>query len=267
MRTNFLPILETGGVDLVLSGHSHCYERSYLLDGHYGPSSTLTAAMKKNSGDGRPAGSGAYLKPLTGPRDHFGAVYAVAGSAGKISGGSLNHPAHFVSLNQLGSLVLDVNGTRLDATFLRENSSTPDTFTIIKQGAADTDSDGIPDEYEITHGLNRSNAADALLDSDGDGVTNLKEFIFATASNVSDRYAFSTSYDRLSGTNTITFPTSPGRSYRVMYSANLLSWQAATPAITGTGMTMQWIDDGTATGSLPSAASRRFYRIEVTVVP
>ena len=36
MRTNLLPILEAGGVDLVLSGHSHSYERSYLLDGHYG---------------------------------------------------------------------------------------------------------------------------------------------------------------------------------------------------------------------------------------
>ncbi len=36
MRTNFLPILEAGGADLVLSGHSHCYERSFLLDGHYG---------------------------------------------------------------------------------------------------------------------------------------------------------------------------------------------------------------------------------------
>lgn len=34
MRQNFLPILEGGGVDLVLSGHSHNYERSYLLRGH-----------------------------------------------------------------------------------------------------------------------------------------------------------------------------------------------------------------------------------------
>jgi hypothetical protein len=133
MRQNLLPILEAGGVDLVLCGHSHCYERSYLLDGHYGLSGTLTPAMKKNAGDGRPAGNGAYIKPLTGVRSHLGAVYAVAGSAGKISGGSLDHPAHFISLNNLGSLVLDVNGTRLDATFLRENSSIPDSFSIIKQ--------------------------------------------------------------------------------------------------------------------------------------
>jgi hypothetical protein len=33
-------------VDLVLSGHSHDYERSCLLDGFYGQSTTLTPAMK-----------------------------------------------------------------------------------------------------------------------------------------------------------------------------------------------------------------------------
>ncbi|HMJ64026.1 MAG TPA: metallophosphoesterase family protein, partial [Candidatus Binatia bacterium] len=36
MRENVLPILEAFGVDLVLCGHSHVYERSYLLQGHYG---------------------------------------------------------------------------------------------------------------------------------------------------------------------------------------------------------------------------------------
>ncbi len=267
MRQNFLPILEAGGVDLVLSGHSHCYERSYLLDGHYGLSTTLVPAMKKNAGDGRPAGNGAYIKPLTGPRDHFGAVYAVAGSAGQVTCTSLNHPAHYFSLNNLGSLVLDVNGTRLDATFLRENSSTPDTFTIIKQGAADSDSDGIPDDYEIANGLNRHNAADAALDSDGDGDSNLREFIFATTPGIPDRYAFSTTYNSPAGTATVTFPTSIGRSYRVMYSHDLLSWQAGSAAATGTGAAMMWTDDGTVTGTLPNDSTKRFYRIEVTVVP
>ncbi len=276
MRQNILPILEAGGVDLVLCGHSHCYERSYLLDGHYGLSTTLSTAMKKNAGDGRTAGNGAYVKPLTGPRDHFGAVYAVAGSAGQATnwtGGSTAtvnptpHPAMFTSQLSLGSLVLDINGMRLDATFLRENSTTPDTFTIIKQGAADSDKDGIPDEYETAHGLNRFSAADAALDSDGDGVTNLNEYIFDTSSNSPDRYAFSTAYDSIAGTNTVTFSTTAGRTYRVKYSSDLLTWLPAAPAITGTGATMQWTDDGTSTGTAPSAATKRFYLVEVTVVP
>ena len=51
MRQNALPILEQYGVDLALSGHSHSYERSYLVDGHYGVSSTFTEAMKVDPGD------------------------------------------------------------------------------------------------------------------------------------------------------------------------------------------------------------------------
>ena len=132
MRTNVLPILESYGVDLVLTGHSHAYERSFLLDGHYGHSTTFTNAMKKNGGDGRPGGSGAYTKPTRGPSAHEGAVYVVAGSSGTTSGGPLNHPAMYTSLNQLGSLVLDVNGNRLDARFVRETGAIDDSFTIIK---------------------------------------------------------------------------------------------------------------------------------------
>lgn len=139
MRENALPILENYGVDLVLSGHSHSYERSMLLDGHYGPSDTLDlvdldmgpdSTMIIDSGDGKEDGNGAYTKNPGAIRD--GAVYVVAGSSGKATGGSLDHPAMFISLNNLGSMVIDINGNRLDAMFLRENGTTPDHFTMTK---------------------------------------------------------------------------------------------------------------------------------------
>ncbi|MGE0131108.1 MAG: purple acid phosphatase family protein [Blastocatellales bacterium] len=132
MRSNVAPILEAHGVDLVLTGHSHSYERSYLIDGHYGPSSTFNDSMKKDGGDGRPAGSGVYRKPTLGPAAREGAVYVVAGSSGKLGGGRLNHPAMFTSLNNLGSVVLDVDGNRLDAKFIRADGTVGDNFTIIK---------------------------------------------------------------------------------------------------------------------------------------
>lgn len=132
MRQVFLPVLEQYGVDLVLGGHSHVYERSHLLDHHYGDSSTLTADMKLDAGGGRVSESGAYHKHLLNPRAHQGAVYAVVGSSGQATGGVLNHPAMRVSLNELGSLVLDIHSNRLDATFLRETGATNDTFTIVK---------------------------------------------------------------------------------------------------------------------------------------
>jgi murein DD-endopeptidase MepM/ murein hydrolase activator NlpD len=133
MRTNALPILEDWGVDLVLTGHSHSYERSYLLDGHYGSSLTLYPDLNVlDPGDGRIGGDGAYEKPDQVAASHAGAVYAVAGSSGKISGGALNHPAMFVSLNSLGSLVLDVSGNRMDVTFLDQGGTVRDSFTVQK---------------------------------------------------------------------------------------------------------------------------------------
>jgi hypothetical protein len=164
MRENFLPILEDGGIDLVLCGHSHSYERSYLLDGHYGTSNTLQPAHKKDGGSGREDGTGAYLKPSAVVAPHEGAVYVVAGSSGQASGGQLNHPAMFISLNNLGSVVLDFDDNRLDATFLRETGTTPDYFTIIKGGgtmppAAPTGLTAAPGNAQVT--LNWSSVSGA----------------------------------------------------------------------------------------------------------
>lgn len=270
MRQNILPILENGGVDLVLSGHSHCYERSFLLDGHYGLSGTLTPAMKKDAGDGRPAGNGAYIKPLTGPRDHFGAVYNVTGSAGQATSGTMDHPAMFFSVLELGSVVLDINGNRLDSTFLRDNGSIRDTYTILKQGEADSDGDSMPDAYETSNGLDRHNPADAALDKDGDGTSNLDEFIFGRQASSADVYTFTTRVDSAAGTATVVFPTVIGRTYRVEWSGTLLAsdWHPGSPVIAGTGSEATWIDDGTVTPGAPGANSpRRFYRIVAMAGP
>jgi hypothetical protein len=132
VRRNVLPILDEGGVDLVLSGHSHSYERSFLIAGHYDLSSTFSAAMKRDAGDGRVGGDGPYLKPTSGPEPREGAVYVVAGSSGQISGGALNHPAMFISLNVPGSLVIDVNAARLDVRFLQQDGRVGDYFTMGK---------------------------------------------------------------------------------------------------------------------------------------
>ena len=69
----------------------------------------------------------------------------------------------------------------------------------------------------------------------------------------------------------MTFPTATGRTYRVLYSTNLLSWLPASAVVTGTGSQMQWDDLGDINAipprPAPSVAGKRFYRIEVTVVP
>ncbi len=132
MRQIALPILEAHGVDLVLTGHSHTYERSYLLDGHYGLSSTFQQAMILDRGDGRVDGDGSYAKAAAGRGVHDGAVYVVAGSSGQSGSGPLNHPAMFLSMTNAGSLVVDVDGNRLDATFVTDTGTLADHFTLEK---------------------------------------------------------------------------------------------------------------------------------------
>lgn len=144
MRENALPILETHGVDLVLTGHSHSYERSFLLDGHYGLSQSLLPSMILDGGDGRRDGDGAYEKATPGPAPHEGAVYAVAGSSAQTSGGTLNHPVMVSSLNVLGSLVLDVHGNELDGRFLDSQGAVRDSFAIVKGSTVDVPGSGIP---------------------------------------------------------------------------------------------------------------------------
>lgn len=117
MRENIVPILEAGGADLILGGHSHSYERSPLLAGHYGVSDTFRSDMVLISGSGSDRnGEYPYVKPLGRSDVPQGTVYAVVGSSGMLRADApLNHPAMQVSLAVLGSLILEVQTNRLDA--------------------------------------------------------------------------------------------------------------------------------------------------------
>ncbi|SVE33564.1 uncharacterized protein METZ01_LOCUS486418, partial [marine metagenome] len=113
-------------------GHSHAYERSFLIDGHYGFSFEITDEMILDSGDGRNEGSGAYIKPSSHLSPHEGTVYFTAGSSGKVSGGSLDHPVMYISQNKLGSVILDIEGYRADITFIDNIGDSLDYLTLFK---------------------------------------------------------------------------------------------------------------------------------------
>ncbi|GEP40990.1 hypothetical protein BGE01nite_02810 [Brevifollis gellanilyticus] len=53
-------------------------------------------------------------------------------------------------------------------------------------GAVDLDEDGLPDSWEVANGLSPSNATDATLDPDGDGITNINEYAYSTNPNSFD---------------------------------------------------------------------------------
>jgi calcineurin-like phosphoesterase family protein/purple acid phosphatase-like protein/flagellar hook capping protein FlgD len=183
MRQNIGPYLDSLNVDLVLSGHSHSYERSFLLRKHYGPSWTLADSMKVDAGDGRRDGNGPYRKPGSRPTRFAGVVYAVAGSSSHTSGGTLNHPVMVSSQNVAGSLVLDVNGGVLDMRFLDAAGAVTDSFTILKLGLAAVGDGPAPgrgfellpasplparDAVELSYRLPRAGRAKAMI-FDGQG--------------------------------------------------------------------------------------------------
>lgn len=148
MRQNILPILENHGVDLVLCGHSHCYERSKLIDGHYGYSNSLQPSMIKNPTGGNYPQNCPYQKHTIPNKAHKGTVYAVVGCSGKLSGTSSGwpHPVmHYASNTIFGSMLIEVNKNRLDAQFIDSTGAIIDRFTIVKNA-------GVKSTYSICPG-------------------------------------------------------------------------------------------------------------------
>lgn len=129
MRENINPILESFGVDLVFSGHSHCYERSFLVKGHYGYSTNLEPSMILDNQSGNP--DDPHEMPYSKVSD--GTVYIVDGSSGQATFGTMDHPIHYQSILNLGSVVLDIEGGQLTARFLRETGVVQDKFVIVKE--------------------------------------------------------------------------------------------------------------------------------------
>ena len=140
-RQFLLPILDQFGVDLVLSGHSHTYERTGLVSGHYGLSPTLEKTHLIDGGDGNPASDGPYRKATESQAANNGTVFAVAGSpadvrsfAGPVIGDPIGvtHPVMVKSLVSLGTLTLEVDGLVLTGKMIDETGAIADEFEIRK---------------------------------------------------------------------------------------------------------------------------------------
>ncbi|PCH93458.1 MAG: hypothetical protein COB85_07050, partial [Bacteroidetes bacterium] len=138
-RDYMVPILENYGADVVFGGHSHVYERSYLVYGNYEAGGTYPPdSMVINAGSGIASQCAAYKKSSTGPNPNRGTVYCVVGCSAKTgdlgSDNQLDHELHFKAAYELGSMVIEVNDNRLDAFFIDTSGAIFDEFTIIKDG-------------------------------------------------------------------------------------------------------------------------------------
>jgi hypothetical protein len=133
-------------------------------------------------------------------------------------------------------------------------------ITVTGGGIVDSDGDGIPDDWEIAHGLNPNSADDAALDSDGDGFTNLQEYIAGT--DPTDANSFFRADEVKAGDATVglKFRSVEGRVYGVERRDSLESgsWSTLATGIPGTGEIIEVTDPNPA----PDA---RFYRLTVAL--
>jgi len=126
---------------------------------------------------------------------------------------------------------------------------------------ADSDGDGIPDEYEIRYSptLDRLDPSDALLDSDGDGMSNLAEWIANTnpgdGSSLLELTAIGTDAERHP---VVSWLSASNRNYTVYWSTNRL--ENFVPLAAGLAGTP---DINAFTNNPPAGENVIFFRIGV----
>jgi hypothetical protein len=143
IRQRFLKILEDKGVDLVLCGHSHVYERTKLIKGYYGMEVDFDAAKHEiNHSTALYDGSKNSAPYIKNSKDNKGTVYVVSGSAGALGGHKETYPhnAMFYSNYELGgAIMLEVQGNQLDLKWINTAGKVGDHFTMMKDVSRETE--------------------------------------------------------------------------------------------------------------------------------
>jgi hypothetical protein len=144
--------------------------------------------------------------------------------------------------------------------------SMPPTPSAMNQAQfTDSDSDGIPDDWEIAYGFDPNNGADALFDPDGDGRNNRAEYLAGTDPRSGGSiFAARVVPGPVAGQWAVRFTATAGKTYSVLFK-NALSdptWTKLSdvPA-QGTTAEIGVVDPNVG------GASRRFYQVATPQVP
>jgi hypothetical protein len=132
MRTHIMPVLETGGIDLVLTGHSHIYERSMLIDGAYA-TPTVAENVVFEDREGNPETDGPYRKSA-GITPNNGEIQVVTGHGGTTVGRKGTMSIMRKIIVEHGSMLIDIEGDTLTGRMINKFGEVRDTFGLRKRG-------------------------------------------------------------------------------------------------------------------------------------
>ena len=159
MRDKYQPIFDKYGVDIVLQGHNHIYDRTIPIKfNHHNISDPIIDTSGNNTNN--------FLNP-------DGTIYSVIESGGKSSHVILNHPDYVTNqFNGFGFLLIDIDEKKLDAKFydigykckkekLKERDMEKGDFTIFDMSSCKMDNRNkalkIVDHYNIARSVNAYN--------------------------------------------------------------------------------------------------------------
>jgi len=132
------------------------------------------------------------------------------------------------------------------------------------EAPADSDHDGMPDEWEKANGLNPNDPADAAQDADGDGLTGLQEYLAGTSPTNSASSFRIISVATEDNDVRVTWTTGPGKTNALERTAGVAgsfatnSFTAIFTVTNTIGTATNYLDIGAATNS-----PARYYRVRL----
>ena len=128
MRENVNPIFEKYKVDLVLAGHSHVYERTHPMRGHFGINSSFDASKHVFANTKAP-------NHYVVGKDGQGVIYVVNGSGGQLGGQKAEWPMKssvYSNNKDGGSMIFDISQHRFEAHWVSSAGDVKDHFIFEK---------------------------------------------------------------------------------------------------------------------------------------
>jgi 3',5'-cyclic AMP phosphodiesterase CpdA len=146
MREKYQPVFDKYGVDLVLQGHNHLYDRTLPL--RFNPQNISKPIVDESNNTNK------FVNPE-------GSIFSVIGLGGRSSHIFLNQPDYVVKQsNGFGFLSIEINGKELDAKYydigykckeeiLKESDLEEENFNIFDMSSCKNDESKSKDSLEI----------------------------------------------------------------------------------------------------------------------